>query len=155
MPRQVFQQIQPFEHAREVLLTVLPMKRLYLVLSRVAPNGQLEAKQDLSVPQAQAAVADDRFAAYSLTCADWLVAPFMNRGKVTWSKVKKKKTVTDKKGKSHEVTYMAWDVGVTVNLRLEVYRRHADRYVDYRTLEGSSGSSRSCSVERRGNCLAK
>lgn len=133
--RSVIRSIQPFEHAREVLMSVFPMKRLYLVLAPETPTAVFDDKKPISVASAQALLSTDLHVAYSVECADWLAVPYMTRGKAVWTQQEREKTVIDGNGKSHIVKYRAWDVSVPLTARLEVYRRSGDAFVHHATLK--------------------
>ena len=100
--RSIFRTFDAFGHAREVLMTVFPMKRHYLVLARETPGAVFAAKKPLAVASARQLLGSDPHVAYSIECADWLVAPYLSRGKVVWSRSTRKKTVVDSNGNSRE-----------------------------------------------------
>lgn len=139
VPRSIFRApgLHPGQHAREVFMTVFPMKRLYMVLASATPGSAFDDKKPISMATAQQVLATDPHAAYSAGCADWLVAPYATRGDVTWQKVTKKKTVRDENGKKREVPYTAWSLSVNVATRMEVYKRSENGFVHYATLKGA------------------
>lgn len=142
VPRTIFQQIIPHEHAREVLFTVFPMKRHHLILAKATPDAVLASKQPLELDRAREMLAADRFASYSVGCTDWLVAPSMSRREAQWTQVKRQKTVVDAQGVSQQVEYDAWDLSVKFDLRMEIYRRDGEQLVHHATIEGSNGGLR-------------
>ncbi|MEX1368838.1 MAG: hypothetical protein AB1Z98_37265 [Nannocystaceae bacterium] len=142
VPRTIFQEIEPFGHAREVLLSVFPMKRHYLLLAKPTPNDLLSAKDDISLERARSMMGDDRLARYSVDCTDWIVAPYLSRGAGRWTTVKSEKVVVDAHGTQQRVEYEAWSLDVSFDVRLEVYRRDEDLFVHHATLEGTNSSLR-------------
>jgi hypothetical protein len=142
VPRTIFQQVDPFGHAREVLFTVFPMKRHYLILAKTTPPEALASKEPFELDRAREMLAADRFASYSVGCTDWLVAPSMSRREAQWTQVKRKKTVVDAQGNSQQVEYDAWNLTVNFDIRMEIYRRDGDGFVHHATIEGSNGGLR-------------
>ena len=149
VPRTIFKEIDPFGHAREVLFTVFPMKRHYLILADPTPEEFVTSKQPFELDRARQLLVDDRLAAYSVGCTDWLVAPYMvRRGEATWTQVKREKTVKGKK-----VEYMAWDLSVAFDLRMEIFRRDGDGFVHHATIAGANGGLRAV-TNRRAQTMA-
>jgi hypothetical protein len=137
VPRNVLRSIKPFEHARELLLSVFPMKRFYLVLAPETPSAVFDDKKPIAVTDAQAQLATDLHVAHSVGCTDWLAVPYMTRGKVVWSQVEREKTVVDGNGKSRTVKYRAWNLSTPMTARLEVYRRTGTELVHHATLKAT------------------
>ncbi|HOU89758.1 MAG TPA: hypothetical protein PLU22_01870 [Polyangiaceae bacterium] len=103
----VFEAAHVHEHFREVFGTTFPMERFYTVKARVSAPTTLARRPSISHAEMIRASAVDPFAAYSIACSDWVIAPRVVRKEARWTKVKKKKVV-----EGREVEYQAWDVSV-------------------------------------------
>lgn len=144
----VFKEVQPFVHAREVLLSLFPMRRFKLVHARAVPDMNMRSHENFEVGELEDAWADDRVARHSLHCADWLVAPIMTRGTAQWEKVADKETYRDSKGKKHERTVLRWELEIPVSIELAVYQRIDRDFVFREVLQGSSGATGSDLTKR-------
>lgn len=141
--RSILREVEAYGHAREVLFTVFPMKRHYLILAKALASKDMDDKQPIGLEHARGMLAQDRLATYSVGCADWLVVPFMSRGKAEWSKVKREKSVMDGRGGQRKVEYLAWNLTVRFDLRMEIYRRDGESFVHHATIEGHNSGLRS------------
>jgi len=125
------------ELARLLFAADFPMQRLYTVYSPASASAALLDKSRLSSGDYADVTGGDDFAAYSLSCADWVLVPKLGRTNATWQKVKRKKTIVVG-NTSKEVEYLAWDFSLGFSLELALFKRDADgTFAKYKVL--SSG----------------
>ena len=143
---QVFQAVHAGELFRSVMMSYLPLPRLFVAFSRKAAAPALLTATTVSFADAQAAAGDDDFLNYSLGCSDFLLVPSVERAAATWHKVQKEKTVVVN-GTSTTVKYMAWDVSARWISKARLFRREGNGFRYVQTFDADRGGLGSAAVD--------
>jgi hypothetical protein len=112
----VFRASSVHNHLRNVFFSTFPMERFHTVVAQLTAPPSLLGKRSVSAEEMVRAAELDPFAAYSIACADWVMAPRVVGKTATWRKVKKQR----QEGKK-TVEFLAWEVSTQFEIEVAVY----------------------------------
>ena len=140
------------QHAREVVLSMLPMRRFEIIHAKVTAPFEFKSKASLSIARAEQLLQTDPVAQKSIACAEWLIAPHASRGEARWIRYSKERWVRRSPGaKPVKINEWHWRMEVPVTLMLDVYERQgsdtAAGFVYRETLLGNSNATGAHSTE--------
>ncbi len=113
----VFRDSAVHNHLRNVFFSTFPMERFHTVVTQLTAPPALLAQKSVSTEEMVRAAELDPFAAYSIACADWVMAPrVVATEDAVWRKLKKRR----QQGKQ-TVEYLAWDIRPQFEIEIAVY----------------------------------